>query len=39
MKDLGIKELKIGIAGLNSHAGEGGLFGREKIKGIIPAID
>jgi 4-hydroxythreonine-4-phosphate dehydrogenase len=29
----------IGVAGLNPHAGEGGLFGREEIERIIPAID
>ncbi|MBI5699788.1 4-hydroxythreonine-4-phosphate dehydrogenase PdxA [Candidatus Saganbacteria bacterium] len=28
----------IGVAGLNPHAGEGGLFGREEIKQIAPAI-
>jgi 4-hydroxythreonine-4-phosphate dehydrogenase len=29
----------IGVAGLNPHAGEGGLFGREEIEVIIPAIE
>ncbi len=29
---------RIGVAGLNPHAGEGGLFGREEIDFIIPAI-
>jgi len=29
----------IGVAGLNPHAGEGGLFGREEIESIIPAIE
>ena len=38
LKDLGIKNPKIGIAGLNPHAGEGGLFGNEEIEEIIPAI-
>jgi len=38
LKDLGIKNPKIGIAGLNPHAGEGGLFGKEEIEEIIPAI-
>jgi len=38
LKDLGIKNSKIGIAGLNPHAGEGGLFGKEEIEEIIPAI-
>ena len=30
--------LRIGVAGLNPHAGEGGLFGREEIDIISPAI-
>jgi 4-hydroxythreonine-4-phosphate dehydrogenase len=38
LKDLGVKTPKIGVAGLNPHAGEGGLFGREEIEEIIPAI-
>jgi len=29
---------RIGVAGLNPHAGEGGLFGREEIEVIGPAI-
>lgn len=29
---------RIGVAGLNPHAGEGGLFGREEIELIAPAI-
>ncbi|RYG14700.1 MAG: 4-hydroxythreonine-4-phosphate dehydrogenase PdxA [Burkholderiales bacterium] len=29
---------RIGVAGLNPHAGEGGLFGREELDVIIPAI-
>jgi 4-hydroxythreonine-4-phosphate dehydrogenase len=29
---------KIGVAGLNPHAGEGGLFGREEIEIIDPAM-
>jgi len=36
---LGIKEPKIAVAGLNPHAGEGGLFGREEIDEIIPAVE
>lgn len=38
-KSLGIKEPKIGVAGLNPHSGENGLFGREEIEEIIPAIE
>lgn len=29
---------RIGVAALNPHAGEGGLFGDEEIKALIPAI-
>jgi 4-hydroxythreonine-4-phosphate dehydrogenase len=29
---------RIGVAGVNPHAGEGGLFGREEIDAIAPAI-
>ncbi len=29
---------RIGVAGLNPHAGEGGLFGREELDTIIPAV-
>lgn len=36
-RSLGRKP-RIGVAGLNPHAGEGGLFGREEIDIIIPAI-
>lgn len=37
-KDLGIENPKVGVAGLNPHSGENGLFGREEIEEIIPAI-
>lgn len=30
---------RIGVAGLNPHAGEGGLFGREEMEVITPAIE
>lgn len=33
------KKPKIGVAGLNPHAGEGGIFGTEEKKAIKPAID
>jgi len=36
---LGIAEPRIAVAGLNPHAGENGLFGREEIEEIIPAIE
>jgi 4-hydroxythreonine-4-phosphate dehydrogenase len=35
---LGIRTPRIGVAGLNPHAGEGGLFGREEIEQIAPAV-
>lgn len=38
-KALGIREPKIGVAGLNPHCGENGRFGREEIEQIQPAID
>lgn len=38
-KQLGIENPKVGVAGLNPHSGEGGLFGREEIEEIIPAIN
>ncbi|HEV8662293.1 MAG TPA: 4-hydroxythreonine-4-phosphate dehydrogenase PdxA [Candidatus Methylomirabilis sp.] len=36
---LGVRAPRIGVAGLNPHAGEGGLFGREEIEQITPAIE
>ena len=38
-RDLGIEKPRIGVAGLNPHSGEHGLFGREEIDEIIPAIE
>ena len=38
-RDLGIEEPKIGVAGLNPHCGENGMFGTEEIEEIQPAID
>ncbi len=35
---LNIKQPRIAVAGLNPHAGEAGIFGREEIREIIPAI-
>lgn len=37
-KKLGIAAPRIGVAGFNPHAGENGLFGREEIDKITPAI-
>jgi 4-hydroxy-L-threonine phosphate dehydrogenase PdxA len=39
LKRLGIEHAKIAVSGLNPHAGEGGLFGREEIEIIRPAMD
>lgn len=36
---IGIDNPKIGVAGLNPHCGEGGMFGTEEIEEIQPAID
>lgn len=38
-KTFGIKIPKIAVAGLNPHCGENGLFGKEEIEEIQPAID
>lgn len=38
LQDLGIKTPRIIVTGLNPHAGERGLFGKEEIKEIIPAV-
>ena len=38
-KTLGIETPQIGVAGLNPHCGENGMFGREEIEEIQPAID
>ncbi|WP_238899682.1 4-hydroxythreonine-4-phosphate dehydrogenase PdxA [Clostridium sp. YIM B02500] len=37
-KNLGIQKPRIAVAGLNPHSGENGLFGKEEIDEIIPAI-
>jgi 4-hydroxythreonine-4-phosphate dehydrogenase len=39
LRKLGIANPKIYVSGLNPHAGEDGLFGREEIDIIKPAID
>lgn len=36
---LGVENPKIAVAGLNPHCGENGMFGREEIEEIQPAID
>ena len=38
LRQMGIDEPRIAMAGLNPHAGESGLFGDEELKYITPAI-
>jgi len=39
LKRMGVAAPKIAVSGLNPHAGEDGLFGREEIEIIRPAMD
>jgi 4-hydroxythreonine-4-phosphate dehydrogenase len=39
LKKLGISSPRIGVAGLNPHCGEGGIFGREDEVEIRPAVE
>jgi 4-hydroxythreonine-4-phosphate dehydrogenase len=39
LRRMGVQRPRIAVAGLNPHAGEGGLFGDEEIRFIRPAID
>jgi 4-hydroxythreonine-4-phosphate dehydrogenase len=39
VQELGIADPHIAVAGLNPHAGEGGIFGDEEGKYILPAIE
>jgi 4-hydroxythreonine-4-phosphate dehydrogenase len=39
LKQLGLAQPRVAVAGLNPHCGEGGLFGREEIEEICPAIE
>jgi len=39
LKRLGFSHAKIAVSGLNPHAGEGGLFGREEFEIVKPAMD
>ncbi|MBL8671766.1 MAG: 4-hydroxythreonine-4-phosphate dehydrogenase PdxA [Alphaproteobacteria bacterium] len=36
---LGTAQPRIAVAGLNPHSGEGGIFGRQEIETILPAIE
>jgi 4-hydroxythreonine-4-phosphate dehydrogenase len=38
LQKMGIPLPRIGVAGLNPHAGDGGLFGSEELEEIIPAV-
>ncbi|MFV0605238.1 MAG: 4-hydroxythreonine-4-phosphate dehydrogenase PdxA [Niabella sp.] len=38
LKSLGKANVKIGVAGLNPHAGDNGLFGTEDSEEILPAV-
>jgi 4-hydroxythreonine-4-phosphate dehydrogenase len=38
LKRMGVAAPKLAVSGLNPHAGEGGLFGRDEIEIIAPAI-
>lgn len=39
LRSMGVDKPRIVVAGLNPHSGEGGLFGREEIDEITPAIE
>lgn len=39
LRDMGMENPRLAVAGLNPHSGEGGVFGREEIEIIQPAID
>lgn len=39
VRKLGVAKPRIAVAGVNPHAGEGGLFGREEIETVAPAVE
>jgi 4-hydroxythreonine-4-phosphate dehydrogenase len=39
IRELGVAAPRLAVAGLNPHAGEGGLFGDEEQRYIVPAIE
>jgi 4-hydroxythreonine-4-phosphate dehydrogenase len=39
LRDFGVDSVRLGVAGLNPHAGEGGRFGREELDLIQPVIE
>lgn len=38
-RQLGYERPRVAVAGLNPHAGENGLFGREELEAIAPAVE
>jgi 4-hydroxythreonine-4-phosphate dehydrogenase len=38
LRDFGLETVRLGVAGLNPHAGEEGLFGREEVEFMQPVI-
>jgi 4-hydroxythreonine-4-phosphate dehydrogenase len=38
LKKMGLSRPRIAVCGLNPHAGEGGLFGNEERKVVVPAV-
>jgi 4-hydroxythreonine-4-phosphate dehydrogenase len=38
-RDFGVARPRVGVLGLNPHAGEGGMFGPEEIATIAPAVE
>lgn len=38
LKILGVRNPRLAVAGLNPHSGEHGLFGREEVEAVIPAV-
>ena len=38
MKQLGVADPKVAVAGLNPHSGESGIFGQEDLEEITPAV-
>jgi 4-hydroxythreonine-4-phosphate dehydrogenase len=38
-RDFGVRRPRVGVVGLNPHAGEGGLFGHEEELTILPGIE
>jgi 4-hydroxy-L-threonine phosphate dehydrogenase PdxA len=39
LRSIGIPSPRLAVSGINPHAGEGGLFGKEEIEFITPAIE